>query len=118
MLTKAGDPCGSSAPEFAPSLLVMWKLFQSSQHKRRTLRKLTLKWQRRRKEDPSRLVVEVALALARLDPRAVQDTFPQPSPRDLKLNFHLIYSILHNNLKYGRLNRENLGALYSRYVAI
>jgi hypothetical protein len=70
------------------------------------------------KEDPSKVDVEVASALARLVPRALQDTFPQPSPRDLKLNFHLIYSILHNNLKYGRLNRENLGALYSRYVAI
>jgi hypothetical protein len=47
MLTKAGDPCGSSAPEFAPSLLVMWKLSQSSQHNRRTFRKLTLKWLQR-----------------------------------------------------------------------
>jgi signal peptidase complex subunit 2 len=41
------------------------------------------------KEDSSKRVVEVALALARLAPRAVQDTFPQPSPRDLKLNLHL-----------------------------
>jgi hypothetical protein len=30
-----------------------------------------------------------ASALARLDPRAVQDTFPQPSPRDLKLHLTL-----------------------------
>jgi hypothetical protein len=73
ILTRAGDLYGSFEQEFAPSLRVMLKLFCCGQGQK----------------DSSKRVVEVALALARLAPRAVQDTFPQPSPRDLKLNFHL-----------------------------
>jgi hypothetical protein len=87
------DPYGSSEQEFAPSLLVIWKLVDGDDKKR------------------SRQKVDVGEAEepARLDPRAVQDTFPQPSPRDLKLHLTLFLSS-RNNRKHGSLNRENLGA--------
>jgi hypothetical protein len=93
ILTIAGDPYGSSEQEFAPSLLVIWKLVDGDD-KRRSRQKVD---------------VGEASALARLDPRAVQDTFPQPSPRDLEAPPHPLPSS-RNNRKHGSLNREDLSA--------